>query len=131
MTERMTNSTTENDLLTRVHEGMQVYDSEGHKLGSVSDVFAGDAADSALAGGELSRGSGSPEPGESSIVDDVARVFSDTMPEVLRNRMRHNGFIRIGGGLLRGNRYALREHIAGVDGDRVRLNVREAELIKP
>jgi hypothetical protein len=131
MTERMTNPTTDNDLLMRVREGMEVYDSEGHKLGSVSDVFAGDAADTAQAGGEPSRGSGQPEPGDGSIVDDVARVFSDNVPEVLRNRMRHNGFIRIGGGLLRGNRYALREHIAGIDGDRVRLNVREAELINP
>jgi hypothetical protein len=64
-------------------------------------------------------------------VDDVARVFTDNMPQVLRNRMRHNGFVRIGGGLLRGTRFALREQVAGVDDNRVRLNVREAELINP
>jgi hypothetical protein len=131
MAERTSNPTTGDDVLAHVQERMEVYDSEGHKVGTVTDVYAGDAADTPAAGGEPARGSQTWEPGEGSVVNDVARVFTDNIPEVLRNRMRHNGFVRIDGGLLRSARFALREHVAGVDGDRVRLNVRQAELINP
>src|SRR5688572_8431525 len=123
MTDRVTNQTSQNDLLSQVREGMDVYDRDDHKVGRVEDVYAGDAADASSPGLEPQQGSVSREAGEASLIHDVARVFSDNMPEVLRNRLRHNGFIRISGGLLQGSRFALREHVAGVDGERVRLSV--------
>ena len=130
MTEPLSSNTTAHDLLARVHEGMDVVDVDGHRLGSVADVFMGDVADTPLAGGEPQRGSDMVTPGEGSIVNDVARLFSDNIPATLRNRLQHNGFVRVDGGLLGRNRFALREQVATVDGKRVLLNVRAEELIK-
>lgn len=131
MTEPMSNRTTQQDVLTQVHEGMDVYDLDGHKVGNVAEVFMGDVADAMSAGGVPQSGSEVNAPGEGSLVNDVARVFTDDLPDVVRNRLRHNGFVRVDGGLLGRNRYALREHVSGVDGKRVLLNVRSDELIKP
>ncbi len=129
MTERVTNSQTEGDLLGQVHEGMEVYDRDQKKVGKVDGLFMGARADGEGEGSEPARGPGPEAAGDGSIIADVARVFDDNMPEVLRSRLRHNGFIRVGGGILSGDRFALREHVASVAGDRVILNVRGEELI--
>jgi hypothetical protein len=131
MTESVTNQTGQQDLLTRVREGMDVFDREGHKVGRVEDVYVGDAADAPAPGRGPAEDNAPLAPGAGSLVGDVARVFSDNMPDVLRNRLRHNGFIRVSGGLLQGNRFALREQVAAVEGERVVLNVARNELINP
>ena len=130
MTEPIHKRTTSHDVLAQVREGMDVYDLDGNKVGSVAEVFMGDVADALATGAEPQAGSEVNAPGEGSLVNDVARVFTDNMPEVVRNRLRHNGFVRMDGGLLGSDRFALREHVAAVDGKRVRLNVRSDELIK-
>jgi hypothetical protein len=129
MTDRMTNSTTEGDVMAGVHEGMQVHDSQGKRLGKVDSVFMGARADSTRAGGELSIGTGPETTDNDSLIGDVGRAFDDSLPEVLRNRLRHNGYVRIRGGLFSGDRFALREHIASVAGDRVNLNIPAEALI--
>ena len=129
MTEPLTNPKTDNHPLARVREKMEVYDNAGKKLGHVQSMFMGAVADAETPGVIPVEGAKLEAVADHSIVMDVARVFTDDMPEVLRNRLRHNGYIHIRGGLLKGDRYALREHIAAVEGDRVRLNIRGNELI--
>ena len=129
MTERVTNDRAEGDLMLLVKEGMEVFDKSEKKVGKVESLFMGARADSQGAGGEPAYGTGPETTEDDALITSVARAFDDSMPAVLRNRMRTNGFIRIRGGLLKGDRYALREHVAAVAGDRVILNVRAEELI--
>ena len=127
MTDRMTNSNTEGDVMADVHEGMQVYDSQEKHVGKVDSMFMGASADNA--GGELATGTGPEATENDSLLAGVARVFDDAMPEALQARLRHNGYLRIRGGLFSGDRFALREHIASVVGERVMLSIRADELI--
>jgi hypothetical protein len=62
----------------------------------------------------------------------VAETFElgPQLPEVLAERLKRHGFVRLEGGLLKGHRYALPEQIARVDADGVYLNVDENELIE-
>lgn len=129
MNEPLIHNTDAHNLLNRVYEGMDVYDRDGHKVGSVSDVYAGAAAD-APPGVEVGESRPQAAPGTGSIVNNVAEVFDDHLPEVLRSRLRHNGYIRIKAGLLKSDRFALREQVTTVDGERVTLNVSGEELIK-
>ena len=129
MTEPITNQTNTDDILARVDEGMDVYDRDGHKLGAVKDIYAGDVVD-APPGAAPDHTGGQRSPGNGSIVTEVARAFSDDLPAVLRSRLRHNGYVCIKGGFLGHDRYALREQVAAVEGRRVTLNVASNELIK-
>lgn len=129
MTEPQNHNTPAENMLNRVYEGMDVYDRDGHKLGSVSDIYAGEAAD-APRGVEPGESQPLAAPGTGSIVNNVAGVFDDHLPEVLRSRLRHNGYIRIKAGLLKSDRFALREQVTSVEGERVTLNVSGDELIK-
>jgi hypothetical protein len=129
MTEHTTSSQTGGDLLGQVHEGMEVYDRDQKKVGKVDGLFMGALADGEAMGGEPARGPGPETAGDGSLIADVARVFDDNLPQVLRSRLRQNGYIRVRGGILSGDRFALREHVAAVAGERVILNVRGEELI--
>lgn len=127
MENRITNDRPEGDVMALVTEGMEVYDRDQKKVGEVESLFMGAQADSV--GSEPALTTGSAPMENDSLVEDVARVFTDDMPEVVRSRLRHSGFIRVDGGLFSGDRYALREHIASVTGDRVILNIRGEEMI--
>lgn len=127
MTDRLT-TTGADDVMANVREGMQVHDNAGKHIGKVTGLFMGARADAAAVGGEPAVGLG-PETGGGTAVTGVSAAFDDSLPTVLRARLRHNGYLRIHTGLLRGDRYALREHIASVSGDRVTLNVSADELI--
>lgn len=129
MNEPITNSTAGGDVMAGVHEGMEVYDNQEKKVGKVESLFMGARADSEAAGGELAMGTGPETTENDSLIAGMARAFDDDLPQVLRSRLRHNGFIRIRGGFLKGDRFALREHIASVVGDRVLLNIRAEELV--
>jgi hypothetical protein len=129
MTERVTNNQTENDLMGQIHEGMEVFDSAEHKVGKVDSLFMGARADADMGGGEPAVGTGPETTANTSLLAEAAGAFDDGLPQALRSRLRHNGYIRVRGGFLKGDRFALREHIAAVAGDRVILNIRGEELI--
>jgi hypothetical protein len=119
-------------VLTHVREGMGVYDANDHYLGKVERLYMGASSPTENELGEGAATAPNPDLRDDTLVDDIAKVFApDDLPEVLRNRLLHNGFIRIdSAGLFAADRYVLPDQIAGVSGDRVRLKVSRDELIK-
>jgi hypothetical protein len=108
-------------ILTRISEGMTVFDCQGHKLGSVRNVHFG-----AVSAEDDERGLGAAtvsaeETARGSLLDELARVFApDPPPEPMRARLLRHGFIRIDtSGLFTADRYAMPEQIASVSGDSV------------
>ncbi len=120
--------------LELVHEGMKVNDRDGKEIGKVDMVrFSGvsnTAADRGL-GPMTTTNSDAGLPSDT-LVADVASVFAnDHLPEELRERLMHSGFVRIDTkGLFASDRYVLPEQIASVSGDEVHLKVTRDELIK-
>lgn len=113
--------------ISRVREGMEVIDAGGKKIGDVERVHLGDPEAITNAGQERP----DSRPG---LADALLSVFTDSspdMPESIRNRLIHDGFIKVDGGLLGPTRYALAGQIASVSGDTVRLTARADELIEP
>jgi hypothetical protein len=129
MTDPTTRDRATGDLLAQVHEGMEVYDSAEKRVGKVDSVYMGARADAPAAGGEPALGAGPETTRQDSLIENMAEAFSPDLPPVLSNRLRHNGFVRVRGGLLKGDRFALREHVAAVTGDRVLLNIRAEEMV--
>jgi hypothetical protein len=128
------NSAAEKDVLARVTDGSEVYDSQGEHIGKVDAVYLGAVADGdpVEGGGPVTTGT---VPAEA--LDVEANVFAglfltkSDIPEEVRERLRYNGFIRIDPhGLFRSHRYATREQVASAAGDRVTLSVAESQLLK-
>jgi len=120
-----------NNILTQVYEGMDVYDREGKKVGKVEYIQIGDE-NPASPGSETTTARDPNNFMEDTFVENVAEAFvgKDNIPDTIRNRMIRQGFIRIDTGMLSADRYALSEHVASVDEDRVRLRVANDELIR-
>ena len=112
-------------LLQQIEEGMDVYDVNGDKIGEVSDLFLGTTSDEAEA---YTAGSANvPDPDvyrDDSFAEDIAEALSGRdMPKELRERLLQHGYIRIDGGLLKSDQYAMSDQISSVDSDGVRLSV--------
>ena len=67
-----------------------------------------------------------------SLVETVAEAFgAEELPEVLRDRLLHEGYLRLDAdGLFAADRYILPSQIAAAAGDEVILNVEKDALIK-
>ncbi len=118
--------------MKQIHEGMKVYDSDDKEIGKVDYVQMSDESTRAS---ELGTGPATIEQTTAltdELLRDVARVFDeDNVPQELRRRLEHNGFIRVkAAGLLARDRYVMPEQIASVSGDRVKLKVSRDQLIK-
>ncbi len=118
--------------MKQIHAGMTVYDQDDKKVGTVDYVQMSDAS---AQGREYGTGPATIEPSsepQPPLLRAVARVFDeDDLPDELRRRLLHNGFIRINAaGLLARDRYVMPDQIASVSGDRVMLNVSRDQLIK-
>ncbi|HET8631669.1 MAG TPA: PRC-barrel domain-containing protein [Thermomicrobiales bacterium] len=97
-------------LLARIREGMDVFDRDERKVGTVRDVYLG--------GEDLS---------EAAVPEGSALAAA---PAALRGRLAAHGFIEIGTGLLQANRYATGDQVATVGEDRVMLAVAQDDLLK-
>jgi hypothetical protein len=120
-------------LLQRVRAGMIVYDRNDERVGTVADLYFGSSSEQANREGTGAATAHDPNTRGDTLLDDFARAFapSEDIPEVLRNRLLHSGFIRVDApGLLGSDKYILPEQIASVSTDRVKLNVSRDELIK-
>ncbi len=118
--------------MRQIHQGMKVYDSNDKEIGTVDYV---QMSDETARGREFGTGPATGEPPEEPadpVLRAVARVFDeDKLPDELRRRLLHDGFIRIhAAGLLARDRYVLPDQIVGVSGDRVKLRVSRDQLIK-
>ena len=107
-------------LLMAVRKDMDVVDANGNNIGKVDDMYFG----SPSAADQGSR--------ESSLIADLAHalVGGNSIPEVLRQRLLHDGYIRVNGsGLFSGHMYLLPEQIDVVATNTVAVNVTREELI--
>mgnify|MGYP001313382605 FL=1 len=114
--------------LSRINEGMDVFDRTGDKIGEVDYVYFGETD---VATPEVEAQSVSNrDPREDTLVDLVADAFrADDMPDELRQRLQMHGFLKLSTGMLRSDRYVLPEQIASITSNAVHLNVALDELL--
>jgi hypothetical protein len=117
-----------NNALTYVKEGMDVYDLNNEKVGTVRTIQIGDE-DPTTSDTRTVTGA-APEISNNSFVEDVAAALFDTddFPQQIRNHMRRYGYIRIDAGILRADMYASGDQVASVGDGRVELNVSAEDL---
>lgn len=116
--------------LSRISEGMRVYDRLHHEIGKVEYVKMSDDDPSTP---EVEASEPERRPQRDSLIDNIAEVFApaDQIPDELRDRLMQQGFIRIdSAGLFSADRYVMPDQIMSVSGDAVTLNVSKDELVK-
>lgn len=116
--------------LKSVEEGMTVFDRERHEIGKVEYVRFGD--DDPDTREVEAFGLSEVDEGDNSLLKDVAKAFAgDELPEELRERLLHQGYVRLdANGLFAADRYIVPEQIASVSADGLMLNVTRDELLK-
>ncbi|HEX5501459.1 MAG TPA: hypothetical protein VFW96_02480 [Thermomicrobiales bacterium] len=122
-------------ILRRVTEGMDVYNPDGGKAGTVSAVFFG-AGDESADIHNVERGGRDPNlPGGAGEVTlgAVLGPFGapDDLPAEVRSRLLRSGYIRVNSAIpFVADRYATPDQIAAVGADRVTLRVPTDDLPK-
>lgn len=117
-----------NNLLSKIHKGMKVYDQTQSEIGTVEYVQFGD--EDPLKPRTRAAAPGTAGEHGEWLVESLLDVFApDELPETLRKRLLLYGFVRVdGSGLYNADRYILPQQIQSVDGQRVTLKVSKAEL---
>lgn len=108
------------EMMKAIHKGMDVVDTNRETVGKVDQVYFGSDTS------EQSSGQGG-------LLENVVRSLTgdDRIPEVLRQRLLREGYLRIdGAGLFTGHSYVLPEQIDIVASEKVGINVTREELIK-
>jgi hypothetical protein len=126
----------DNTPMRHVREGMQVFDREGKKVGKVTQVFFG-ADDANIEEGVGSRAglsapaADNPTQTAGTYGANLEAAFGsgDRGPDVLRRRLERAGYIRIEGGLLSTDRFAMPDQIDHIENDRVDLRVVADQLM--
>jgi len=118
------------NILNQIREDMAVYDRQGNRIGTVDAIQFGD--ENPQDPGINTVTAQDPTMRDNSLIDDFARALDtgNDLPDVLRARLLRYGFFKIDTGMLSSDRYVSADQIAGVDGDRIMLNVAEDDLIK-
>lgn len=117
-------------MLQSIREGMEVYDIEGDKIGTVSYVQFGDE-DVTTSWAETQTAVDPVMRRDNSLMENIAEALTteDNLPETVAAQMVREGYIKIDTGLLRSDRYALMSQVATVTSDRIDLNIRKDNLI--
>ena len=114
-----------------IHIGMKVYDLSRKEIGKIDDFkFSENAGDPDVEPADID---GTDQRNRrDSILGAVAEAFgSEEIPEVLRDRLLREGYLRLDTkGLLAKDRFILPSQIASATGDEVTLNVDKDALIK-
>ena len=115
--------------LRNVEQGMRVFDREHQEIGKVECVQFGDDDPDTI---EVEASGPSGKRSDVNLFDVIASAFTtDNVPEELRDRLVHQGFVRIDAdGLFQADRYVMSDQIDSVSGDEVTLNVTKQQLIK-
>lgn len=118
-------------ILNMIKEGMDVHDRLGKKIGTVTEMHFGASSPESSQRGTGSATALSPDINGDNLVNDIVRVFApDNLPEVLRDRLVLNGFVKLSGeGLFNHARYIMPNQIDSVTGNRVDLRVSRDELM--
>ncbi|HWA19658.1 MAG TPA: hypothetical protein VG757_11755 [Devosia sp.] len=118
------------DLPYNIEVGMKVFDSHHHAIGKVAEFkFPENAIDPDIEPADID---GTDKYRDDSLVDEIAKAFGrEELPEVLRDRLLREGYIRIDtSGIFSADRLALPSQIASAGADELMLNVDKDELIK-
>lgn len=117
--------------LRDIREGMKVFDSRDHEIGTVERVQYG-ADNPATPELEANSIEGMEPERNRSIVDNVLDVFrEDDLPKEIHDRLLMQGFVRLDAdGLFASDRYILPDQILSVMGDKIVLTVEKSELMK-
>jgi len=112
-----------------VEQGMRVFDREHHEIGKVEWVQFGDDDPDTL---EVEASGPRRDRDDVNLFDVIAKAFtSDNVPDELRDRLVHQGFVRIDAdGLFQADRYVMPDQIDSGSSDGMTLNVTKDELIK-
>lgn len=112
-----------------VEQGMRVFDREHHEIGKVEWVQFGDDDPETM---EVEASGPRRGRDDDTLFDVIAKAFTtDNVPDELRDRLVHQGFVRIDAdGLFQADRYVMPEQIDSVSGEGLNLNVTKDELIK-
>lgn len=115
--------------LRNVEQGMRVFDRENREIGKVEWVQFGDD-DPETPDVEASGPSGGGR--DETLFNIMAKAFTtDNVPEELKDRLVHQGFVRIDAdGLFQADRYVMPDQIDSVSGEGLMLNVTKEQLIK-
>ena len=115
--------------LRNVEQGMRVFDREHQEIGKVEWVQFGDDDPDTI---EVEASGPSGKRSDVNLFDVIASAFTtDNVPEELRDRLVHQGFVRIDAdGLFQADRYVMPDQIDSVSSDGMTLNVTKDELIK-
>ncbi len=132
MNQEITEGRPERKILSKVYKGMEVYDVEGDKVGTVERVFLGAVGQESENRAQGPRTAPVPDPTkDESFVEDLSDVFDpeDKIPDVVRERLLRHGFIRVEGAeLFDQDQYVIPEQIAAIDEDGVKLRIVRDEL---
>lgn len=117
--------------LRDIREGMKVYDSTDQEIGAVEMIRFGDD-DPTTPEAEAAGISPIDERPRDTLIDNIAEAFQpDEIPREVREKLLHQGFIRIdSAGLFAADRYVTPEQIGSVSPDGVRLRVSKSELMQ-
>jgi len=117
--------------LRDIREGMKVFDSRDHEIGTVERVQYG-ADNPATPELEANSIEGMEPERNRSIVDNVLDVFrEEDLPKEIHDRLLMQGFVRLDAdGLFASDRYILPDQILSVMGDKIVLTVEKSELMK-
>lgn len=125
------NVTPPHNILHTIHNGMDVMDDTGNVIGTVQQVYLGEMEAQGIS--EVPPTDELKPNAARTLTENLARVFTvdeSNMPQELRERLLHDGYIRMDSGLIHLPRYILPENIATVTPDEVVLNVERDALIK-
>lgn len=113
-----------------VHKGMIVFDNGHNEIGTVEDFrFSENEDQPDVIPGDIDA---SDRVGDTSLVGNIAQAFApEELPEVLRDRLLAEGYIRLHTkGLFASARYILPDQIASASGNQVVLSVSKDDLLK-
>lgn len=116
--------------LTQIHEGMEVYDSAGDKLGTVDMIKMSDEIPNNGIPEQVSVDSEIEK--DTSVFHELIKIFrSDDVPEEIYERLLQKGFVRVDSAhLFSSDRYFTPEQISSVSNEEISLSVAKDDLIK-
>ncbi len=120
------NDTRQDNIFDKIHKGMEVYDPAGNKLGIVHYVHHGDT----YAGDMEVKIETSND--EDTLLDMMSRNEQDpsTVAEELKDRLLHEGYIRIGDGEQGSNYCATIYQLEGIHDGKLQLIVTSDQLVQ-
>jgi len=128
-------ATGQQSILSRIHEGMDIYDVRENHIGHVDFVHFGAASETQQelgVGPAANTRADDPQMRRDTIIDNIAEAFApNEVPDQLQNKLLMSGYVRMDAdGIFAADRFIVPEQIASVSGDKVYLTVNRDQLVK-